>query len=421
VAAGFYKLFGFGVWQTRIHGLLFGAADLFMISLLAWRLFEDSLAAAFAAAILGLHPAFVATARAGRMDTECLFFVLLATTLYLEGQWRPSRTYLWYGASGLSLGLAGMFHAIAAAWAPALGLLVLLNGGKGRFCKLGWLALCASLFPLLWLGWALRTPDQFRLQFLSHAMAHLAEGTIVERLGGEIYFEVGNHLRVPTLLAAYAGGAIWGLFFALLRREVKVILAVLCSVPLLLIAIFMVKEAGPYFLYPVTALTLCAGFLLARLWKAGIASTTRWSGAILMSLPVLLLANLFAAGLGGRWLLLAWQYRERDYQQVEVPVRAIIPKGSIVLGPAQAWYALVGVGASLRLRSVNFDFSHPPTQPNPRVHDFVIREVSKPLDEDLTGFHEVQRIGAPLPPLFGRFRVSESSDYQLEIWKSDFR
>lgn len=421
VAAACYKLFGFGVWQTRIPGLLFGAAALAIIYLLAWRLLEDSLAAAFAAAILGLYPAFIATARAARMDTECLFFVLLATAFYLEGHWRPSRTYLCYGASGLSLGLAGMFHPIAVFWAAALGSLVLLIGGEGRFLKLGWLAFCASLFPLLWLGWAFSTPDLFRIQFLSHGMAHLVKGTLAQRLGSEIYVDVGNNLRVPTLLAAYAAGTIWVLFFARLRWDVKVILATLFSVPFTLIAIFMVKGAGPYYLYPVSVLTLCAGSMLARLWKAGIASVPRWSRTALMSLPILLFANLFAAGLGGRWLMLACQYRERNYQQVEAPVRAMIPKGSIVLGPAQAWYAVINAGASLRLQSVNFDVSQPPTQANPRVHDFVFRWSSKSLNESLPGFHEVQRIGAPLPPLFGRFRVSDSADYQLEIWKSDFR
>jgi hypothetical protein len=235
------------------------------------------------------------------------------------------------------------------------------------------------------------------------------------------------------LLAAYAAGAIWVLFFARLRRHIKVILVVLFSVPVLFISMLMMKGQGAWLLYPGSVLTLCAGFMLARLWRTGTAGASRWRGALSMSPLVLLFANLFIVGLGGRWLLLACQYRQRDYQQVEAPLSAIIPRASIVLGPPQVWYALMDVGASLRLQCVNFDPSYPLAQPNPRLHDFVVRESShsscafltrespKPLKEDLTGFHQVQRIGAPLPPLFGRFRVSDSADYQLEIWKSDFR
>jgi 4-amino-4-deoxy-L-arabinose transferase-like glycosyltransferase len=433
VAAASYKLFGFGLWQTRIPGLLFGAAALAMIYLLALRLFGDPLAAWFGAAILGLYPAFIQTARAARNDTGCLFFVLLATVFYLEAHWKPCRAYLWYGASSLSLGLAGMFHPIATVWAAALGLLVLLLGGKGRVWKVGWLALCASLLPLIWFGWALSTPDLFRMQFLSHGMAHLAKGTIPQRLDSELYIDARSHLRLPMLLAAYAAGAIWVLFFAHPRRDVKVILVILFSVPFLLISAVMMKGQGAWLLYPASVLALCAGLTLARLWRARIARAPGWAGLLSMGLVALVFANLFAVGLGGRWLMLAWQYRERDYGQVEAPIKALIPRGSIVLGPPQAWYALMDAGATLRLQCVNFDPSYRLAQPNPWLHDFVIRESSrsscaflaqespKPLREDLSGFHQVQRIGTPLRPLFGRFRVSESADYQLEIWKSDLR
>jgi hypothetical protein len=119
----------------------------------------------------------------------------------------------------------------------------------------------------------------------------------------------------------------------------------------------------------------------------------------------LLLINLLAAGIGGRYLSLCYQWRARDYGQVDAAVRSSIPPGSVVWGPAEVWYAVENAGSSLRLAG----------EPDRKVHDYMIlRPGSGVL---LRGKAErILEFGVPLPPVFGSLRRA-SADYTFEIWR----
>src|SRR5262249_2437697 len=74
-----YRLFGFGIWQTRLPGIVFGAAALGVLFLLVHYVSNKVLPAAFASLSLLVWPYWVLTSKAARMDTAAIFFLLLST------------------------------------------------------------------------------------------------------------------------------------------------------------------------------------------------------------------------------------------------------------------------------------------------------------------------------------------------------
>ena len=411
VTALSYKLFGFGIWQTRVPGVVFGAGTIFLLYLFAFRLLNDRRAALVAALLFSLDPQLIQTARAGRMDTQCLFLALLGLLLYLRAEASLPKRSVWLAASGLAVGLAGVTHPLAVVWAIALLLLILLLGAEPRWKSAAVFALGAGLPPGIWVANALRTPQLFVSQFLIHGQEHLISGGPFTRLYEEAgrYLRLNAYLLVPFLLVTYAAAWLWLVFNPKYARPLRLRVLILFLVPFLFNAFFLIKY-NYYFLHPGLILAVSAGALIAGLLPPGwTRPRTAREFAILIFL-LLLAGNLLARGILGRYVTLAYQWQARDYhRQVEVPLRQHIPAGSLIWGPPEAWYAVEKAGASLRLEG----------RPDPQVHDYAIIKTKQVLKLG-SGFHKIGELGQPLPPLFGRVNVW-SADYQMQIWKSDLR
>jgi 4-amino-4-deoxy-L-arabinose transferase-like glycosyltransferase len=411
VTALSYKAFGFGIWQTRVPGLIFGAGVIFLLSWLATRLFNSPRAGFFAGLIFALDPQFIICARSGRMDTQCLFLVLAGVLLHLRAEAAASRRWAWHLASGLAVGLAGLAHPLALPWALALLAMILLLGETKRWANAGFFALGAGLAPGCWLAYALRTPQLWMAQFLHHGKRHLAQGGLWTRLAGEVgrYLELHIYLLVPFLLVTYFGSWLWLVLGANYPRRTRLQVSILFLVPFLFNALLM-AEGSYYFLYPVLGLAVAAGAWLAEFWPRAWARPATLRTAALAVFCLLLAGNVLGRGLLGRWLALAYQWQARDYyRQVEVPLEKILVPGDVVWGRPESWYAVEKAGATLVVVG----------QPDPEKHDYV---VIKP--EHVTrlgpGYHKIADIGQPLPPIFGRWEAF-SGDYQMQIWKSDRR
>jgi len=122
VMGAVYRVFGFGIWQTRIPGVLLGGGVLAALYLLTANLFDSRRAGLWAAGLFGLDPMFITLARSGRMDAQCLLLSLLSVDVCLrwaaaQATRSPYRSKAILAASGLLVGLAGITHPVAIAWA----------------------------------------------------------------------------------------------------------------------------------------------------------------------------------------------------------------------------------------------------------------------------------------------------------------
>jgi 4-amino-4-deoxy-L-arabinose transferase-like glycosyltransferase len=406
-----YKGFGFGLWSTRLPGVVLGAGVLALLYLFSLQLFQDRRAAFWSAVVFGLDPLFILTVRSGRMDTQCLFLALLGAIFYLHAETHPPARSRWLMASGLAVGLAGITHPLGAAWALALGLLLAVSNRGPRWRD--WLAYAFfTILPsLLWLTYAGTAPQLFLEQFVYHREAYLAHGSLLARPLMELarYVQLDKYQLVPFLLLGYFGSFLWMLLKGPAPRSVRLKLLLLFAVLFLFNSLVMTKGHGYYFLHPNLILALSLGFMIRHFLPERF-SRAAPAREFARLLPVaLLILNELLLGLGGRYLALAYQWHARDYRTVENAIRQNIPPGSIVWGAPEVWYALVKVGATLRLAG----------SADPRAHDYAIVKLNQVVLLG-RGFHKIGQLGQPLPPLFGRITLW-SADYQMQIWQSDLR
>lgn len=407
LTATVYRIFGFGIWQTRLPPLILAAGVLVALHLLALRLLGDERPAFLTVLIYALDPKFLQVSRAGRMDPQCLLLLLLAAIATLRAlDSQPARFHRDLALAGLAAGLAGLTHPIAVAWAAGLGLPVVLGArAKRRLTGPLVFGAMAALPPVLWIAWGLwmAGPEVFAAQFLRHGQDHLSAGPVLSRLAAELRNYAGQYSLTPLLLAAHAISLSWFFLRHYARREAKSFVALLFSATFLFNVLVMTKGLGYYFLYPGVMLAVCTGAFLAAILPHGFSPPRSAREALGAALALLLGLNLLAGGLAGRWLSLAFQWRARAYAPVERAVRGTIPPGSVVWGPAEAWYAVAGSRSSLRLLGL----------PDPEIHDYLIL---RPGQEDLLKGRASRKteIGEPLPPVLGWRRPS--ADYSLSIW-----
>lgn len=410
VTAAVYRLCGFGIWQTRIPPLLFGAAALALVFALGLLLLQDRLAAVLGAVVLALDPKYLQLCRSARMDPQALFLLLAGTLVLLGGALGAGAAADGRRAAalrpllaGLLIGLAGITHPVAIGWGLGLGLLCLALARRGeRLPAAAGFALGAAAPPLAWLGhtWLTGRWDLWEAQFLGHGGGHLAGGSLAGRLGAETVNYWQQYRLAPLLLLLYAAALPWLLWRWRGARAARLALAVPILVMLSFDALVMTKGLGYYYLYPAALLAIAAGGLLAALLRQPAAGRRR----LAMAAAALLGCNLLAAGLAGRWLSLAWQWRERSYAVVEEGLRPHLAPGGRVWGAPEIWYAVERAGASLSLVG----------EPDPRRHDLLVVRAGggAALGERA---RRVASFGAPLPPILGVRRPS--ADYTFEVWK----
>ncbi|MBI4547098.1 MAG: glycosyltransferase family 39 protein [Ignavibacteriae bacterium] len=411
ITAFIYKLFGFGIWQTRIPVVLFGACAVVALYFVALHFLNDHRSAFFSALLFAFNPQFIHTARSGRMDTQCLFFAFIGILLFLRSSYYHRNNSIFLSVAGLSIGLAGMTHPIAIVWAMAIAALILFVQKERKVSRLIIFCASAAVPTIAWLFFSLRTPVYFKAQFLSIVADHSAQGSIVSRIIEECMRYGRIHYSVPLLLISFIAGSLWFVFKRKEDAERKRTLIVLFAIPFLFIMFFMIKDGGSWFsiLHPISMLTIMVGAMAGSFLPTNIKRPeTVWQKRSLLAAS-LLLANLFVAGIGGRYIILAYQWNARDYRTIEEPIRTLIPEGSVIFGAPEVWYAAVKAGASLRVRG----------EPNPDIHDFVVTKLKDSIVA-LPGFHKIAEIGEPFPPVLTRYTLS-LADYQMAVWEADRR
>src|SRR5581483_4806211 len=306
------------------------------------------LAGLIAASVLALDPPFVMIARSGRMDSECLLLALVGLVLLWRWGQGERGVDRWLTGAGLAVGLATVTHPVALAWVLVGLALILASGGRRSWRAAVVFVGLAGLPGLLWVGWALRTPELFAAQFLHHGQVHMAEQSVPVRVWDEVRRSVEAYRRVPLLLMAYLAALAATLGGRWAGPRARLWVATITLVPFLFNALLMTKDVGYYYLHPVLGLALAAGgagaWLIGRLPARG-----RGWRVLAAAVSCCVAANVLVMGTGGRLLTLATQWKERDYATIARPIRQAIPPDSTVWGPTEVWYAVEWAGADLRL------------------------------------------------------------------------
>ena len=409
-----YRVFGFGIWQTRIPGLLFASGILIVLYFLSIRLLRNNNGAILSILILGLDPKFIESARSARMDTQSIFLSILGIYLFFSIRKVKSNNYnsrlISVTLAGLCLGLAGITHPLAIVWVLSLALILIFWKHVVRLNEVLWMIFLIVAPVSIWVLSAFRSGEVNLLatQFLDHGGSRLASGLLSTRFFDEAFRYWDAYRLAPGLLLIYFSSIVW-LFWN--RRHLShraTWVCILVLVPVLFNTVFMSKKVGFYYLYPVSMMALASGAMIIQFWD----STTRISSSLLAKIAVrgastVLLISIIGFGILGRYVALVYQWNQRDYRPIKLALETVIPPESVVWGPPDIWYAVEEIGASLRIRG----------EPLPHKHDYVVTKLSGNTNIP-ANLQIVTQFGSALPPILGQISVN-SADYRMQVWRWD--
>jgi len=413
-AACCYKVMGFGIWQTRLPGIGFGALAVSLCYFLARRISGSNRAALFSAVLLCLWPPFVLTSKAARMDTGAISLLLAATLLVVADVQGEARTTRRLFAAGVLCGCAGLFHPISINWAGCLFVLLLVDARTG-LRSVAMFVLGGTLPVLAWLGFAWRHPDAFGQQFLEELFGRTAGGSLMGRFAAEASRYAGELARYPMLALCVLLAAVGFVNRRAWTHSGVCRLLSLCCLLALAHAATAGKASGFYTLYPMTLLLCLVGIgvdlLLTHLEggrasTAGILAVRACFGALLI--------NGFLFAYAPRVAARVFQHKEREYWSMVRPLSERLRPGDRIWGSAVLWYAAVRSGAGLDSQPEPVPAAWM-TRPDPGIQRFVV------VDGDLgrrsfPGYEKVAEIRAELPRVRG-YQFSDRS-YAFDIYES---
>ena len=362
IMAGVYRVAGFGMLQTRIPGLIFGAMAIFLLMLLIYRLTGDMSSAFVGGSILLIDPVFIQTARAGRMDTLAIMLILLGLYMFIV----KKKDFL----SGVFIGLAGISHPIVIEVFLAMVLLIFIKEGFVKTLRF----ISGAFIPLIpWIIYILIHPDYFSSQFLMHGIYHIKAGFFSSILG-ELKRYIHAYRYAPFIPIIFLM-----VIITALKKPMKYLsYIILFSIPLIFNTFLMVKGMGYYTLYPELGGLLLTG-LVAKEWNRKIIKK--------VVLPVLILTGLLT--MGSRLYIIISQWNERDYTLIYSELKDIIKLGDYVWGPGEAWYGVIEAGGRLQITGDIDPERHRVVIVNPWAYD--IEDVYIPPE-----YRFVRRIGSAI-------------------------
>lgn len=415
-AAVAYELFGFGIWQTRLTGILFGGLGVWAIFAFVRSITPGTTGAWLAALSLFLWPDWMLTAKESRMDTPAIAALLLSSLLVVQSprSGAPAglgRLFL----AGLCTSVATMFHSAALPWGAGLGIVILIFA-PNRFRSALVFGLAAAALGAAWLVYALQFPQEFRAQYLSLLLDRSGGGGLLDRFAAEVARYGMEFRRLPTIYVL-AFFALCGVIAARLWTDLgaRVLLA-LAALVLVLHVLIAGKTSGFYTLYPVTLVFCVIGVgVEACLAGSGARYRRRWLavGATVASLAFV--TNAAAFSVGPRVLAYWFQGPQRDYALQMAPLSSRLKPGDQVWGTAVAWFAII----KARARQDVLDWMGPVVEaprPDPLRHKYVVVHRGAQF-AGADGYRKILEFGSDLPLVFGS-RLADRP-YTLDLWQSN--
>lgn len=409
ISLAVYKVFGFGIWQTRIPPLVFAAASLFVLGCILARLNCVKYVSVLSVIMLGFDPVFSFLARSGRMDSMCLFFLLVSMWSSLQA--RSTLRLGWSMLTGLALGAAGISHPIAAGM--GIGLVVAHALYVHPRLKHSLVVLCcAAVLPLSWFAYAWLSGEWsfFTAQFLQHGNDHLVASSLLQKCANEIGRYARDYARAPILPVVYLVAVISCVRLIRLHGAKDVIMVCVWFVSALVFnTVFMTKDVGFYGLYPVTVAVVMLAFGASEFVRTISPTNNRF---LVVSMATIVL-GLFAVGPGGRLAVTVHQWNERDPNNLRDAIATAIPQGSKVYGEGMLWYAAHDLNYSLLVDDYFLGKAFPKrlSQLHSKV-DYIVLEKKQALRANLSPALLVDSIVITAPS----FSNKSDTLYHLLVW-----
>lgn len=205
--AAWFRVFGMTAFSARAYSICWGALTLPILFYILQRLFPDRRVAALGTLLTAIDFIFLWSTADTRMEAPANALALCSLAAYLHWREKRYRKAVFYSQI---LGAAAVFmHPNAALVVLVLGLMAWgFDRQCLRSCRLREVALAAApylVFGLLWSVYILRSPADFRAQFLANVAGHNSERfTRILQPASAIISEIDRHL------GAYCIGGLWG-------------------------------------------------------------------------------------------------------------------------------------------------------------------------------------------------------------------
>ena len=402
-----YEIGGFGIWQTRLSAIIFGGLVCGALYRAVDVLTGDR-RIALAAGILPIFwTSFLLTSRTTRMDCAAIFFLLVAT-IFTVRMVKGKPDWATAFAAGFSIGLAGIFHSIAATWAAGLIFAFTLETWRTpRYVIL--MVVGAAILPAAWLVGAAFHYDAFDAQFIYQLTGRTASEGFFGRIAGDFTRYGREFTRWPAALVLLLFMAYLGVRTPLRQPPFRVLFTTTVAAALVSMMITG-KSFGFYQLYIRFPVVL----VCAVVWRSALdGAMTKRMCVLGTSLYCAMVLNAAAVTYIPRIIANVMQTRERDYALQFDALTSRLKPGDQVWGTAVSWFAVLSAGARLdaapeavplRWRSA----------PDPARHRFVVMLVGKTFDTD--GYAKVGTFGEALPMVLGT--TYSNYEYVYEIWQS---
>ncbi|MDX2195577.1 MAG: glycosyltransferase family 39 protein [Cytophagales bacterium] len=394
-----YKIFGFGWFQTRFTGLIFGGIFIFLAGYLTNTCTKQIRNALLCEFTLMLNPHIVYTSSMGRMDTEAMTFSTLAIIFIYIYQNTQKNKFLYL--AGFAAGISCMFHLCAILLAISIGVSYLIITKKWKsFIIFGSLA----AVPLsMWVGYGMLFHRQyFYQQAIGHSTEKWAGMHIIYNFVDEIVRTGFNYRFFPFYILFILCGLLFPLLYNKRNNSPYFHLLILIFlIDFIFTSLLMTKVSGYYNLYYI----VIANIAVCTIWQL---RHTHILQVVYNWLIILCTVNLIIFYAIPHYAAALAQKNERDYNPISEGIKKIIPPGVNVCGIPEAWYAVIASGSNIEV-----------TFPNPQKHHYIIKNKHNTdfLRYDIPpNYVPVATIGKEITPFMG-FTFS-STDYQMTIYKN---
>lgn len=351
--APWFGLFGVGLFQARLFGVILGLGIVLMVASIGRRTI-DPVAGLFAALFLALDSSFLGGARNARTDIPSLFFVTAALAAYLVARARSRPA--WFALSGAAVGLAMLCHGNAFWVAAILAIWFLLDDGRRVLARpfaysfAG--GLLVTLGPYLAVV-AMRWKDvQVQIgNFAGDRVPRVNPAFVLQQMARELeryrywYFGLVTNLVPNPLLLVFQAATLVGVI-ALVVRSVSVgrrtfvdrrgptRLLILVAGCVLIFAGFINNKVPVYLPHILVGFALASGFAVSE--AVGRLGASRLAAAAFL---------LFFVGYGTagvayyeKWYASAGKSELVPYESTEATLLALVPPGpKYVFASPQFW------------------------------------------------------------------------------------
>ncbi len=328
-----YKIFGFGLFQTRLPGLIFG----FLVAVIGFKILrlnglKEKYCSAFSVLLL-LDPIFLQNIHSGRMDSMTLLLALSGFFFLFKGIQNQGKIYFVF--TGLIFGLALLTTPRIAVVliGPSLFLAFsfIMRPSVENFSNGFIIFILAIGFYSIWIFWGFGGIEEFYNYFFGPPKHKIAFNSLAEGY-------ISSKIYIPKFQIPALGLALVGLIFCFRKNKLNQAPLLWIFLAIVLSFYTLVNDTGIYSI-----------FLMPFVYGIILYSLNQFPELQFKGMPIDRILFLLLVLNGGIFLFknsLLWTYsNSRNIETIQAQVSKIIPKGSRVIGDDAYYYFVIKAGS----------------------------------------------------------------------------